>query len=269
MTDPSQIPSDESAPGLPREVRMVALTALRDHPSNPKSHADDAISGSVARFGYVEPIVVDERTGYTISGHGRTAALRRAFDADPTNPPEGVEVNKRGAWFVPVVTGWRSANDAEARAALIALNRTGELGGWNDTVLLDLLDDLSQFDSGLDGIGFDMSDLDDLTARLQEAPAPIDQGPNTRETPSMTDYRERYEEQGRRLIVLDYDHEEYPLVTARLRAARAEFGVESNADAIAALIADRYPDALPAAEDTPREPGDQYDYADPEPSTGD
>lgn len=249
-----------------RAMRMTPLAALQDHPHNPKAHALDTIGDSVHRFGYVEPIVVDERTGYTISGHGRTAALRAAEESG-AQPPEGVEVDEDGVWLVPVVTGWSSANDAEARAALIALNRTGELGGWDDNTLLDLLDDLSQFDDGLVGVGFDTSDLDDLMARLQETPAPDTSG-NTRETPSMTDYRDRYEEQGRRLIVLDYDHADYPDVTARLRAARAEHGVESNADAIAAMLAATYPDITGTADDDAPQPGDVADYADPEPSVG-
>src|SRR3546814_3115224 len=70
------------------------------------------------------------------------------------NPPEGVRVDAGGHWLVPVIVGWASRTDAEARAALIALNRTTELGGWVDDSLLDLLDGLvAEGEHGLDGVG--------------------------------------------------------------------------------------------------------------------
>ena len=251
-----------------RAIKYTPLAALKAHPDNPKSHALDTLGASVARFGYVEPIVVDERTGYLISGHGRTEALRAAEAAFPGSGepvPDGIQIGEGGAWMVPVMTGWASKSDTEARAALIALNRTGEIGGWNDEALLTLLDDLDGV-AGFGGIGFGADDLDDLRARLQEIEPEPDRDPgNTRETPSMTDYRERYEEQGRRLIVLDYDHAEYPLVTARLKALREETGTESNADAIHVYLGQVYPDVRP---EEPRQPGDQADYTDPDPENG-
>ena len=41
------------------------------------------------------------------------------------------------------MTGWSSRSDTEAGAALIALNRTTELGGWADEELIRLLTDLA------------------------------------------------------------------------------------------------------------------------------
>ena len=41
------------------------------------------------------------------------------------------------------MTGWSSRSDTEAGAALIALNRTTELGGWVDEELIRLLTDLA------------------------------------------------------------------------------------------------------------------------------
>ena len=41
------------------------------------------------------------------------------------------------------MTGWSSRADTEAGAALIALNRTTELGGWVDEELIRLLTDLA------------------------------------------------------------------------------------------------------------------------------
>jgi hypothetical protein len=230
-------------PTANRTVEYVPLGDIRSNPNNPKEHDDELIQESVGRFGFVEPMVRDERTGFLISGHGRAAALKAAWQRGET-PPDGVQLGEAGVWLAPVVVGWSSANDAEASAALIALNRTTELGGWADDSLLDLLEQISADGGSLLGVGFDDEDLDDLRARLQEMEqdAPDETDANTRITPSMTDYADKYDEQGRRLIVLDYDKDDYPQVTARLKLLRAQTGTESNADALMAHLLQVLPD---------------------------
>jgi hypothetical protein len=125
----------------------------------------DVIDASVGRFGFLEPIVLDQRTGYIISGHGRTKTLT-AMAERGESPPEGVQVNEAGEWVVPVVTGWASRSDSESAAALIALNRTTEIGGWVDEELLTLLDGLSADEDGLLGVGFQDHEVDALRRHL-------------------------------------------------------------------------------------------------------
>jgi len=151
-----------------RTLTYYPLAQLQADPANPKAHALDTIGESIGRFGYVEPIVLDERTGFIVSGHGRTKALTDA-KARGEAPPEGVQIGERGEWMVPVVGGWASRNDAEARGALIALNRTGELGGWDDEQLLAILERLAEDDS-LVGVGYDEDDLKDLRKLLADQP---------------------------------------------------------------------------------------------------
>jgi ParB-like chromosome segregation protein Spo0J len=136
-----------------RQLEHRPLAVLKPDPRNPKAHATGVIDDSVGRFGFLEPIVVDERTGYIISGHGRTKTLTAMQERGDT-PPEGVQVGEDGEWLAPVVVGWASRSDSEAAAALIALNRTTELGGWVDDELLDLLDGLAEQDDGLLGVGY-------------------------------------------------------------------------------------------------------------------
>lgn len=151
-----------------REVAYLPVQSLRANPRNPKAHSDDTISASIDRFGYIEPIVMDGRTDYIVSGHGRTAALRRAEEAGG-EPPEGVRIDPdTGVWLAPVVIGWESRDDVEATAALIALNRTTELGGWVDASLLEALDVLSQVDGGLAGVGYTEADIDALRNLLKD-----------------------------------------------------------------------------------------------------
>lgn len=155
-----------------RQVEYRPLADLEGDPRNPKSHDVGTITASVDRFGYLEPIVIDGRTGLIVSGHGRAATLRAMRDRGEA-PPEGVREEPPGVWLVPVVTGWSSRSDTEAAAALIALNRTTELGGWVDESLLGLLDGLADVEDGLVGVGYTGSDIDHLRTLLGD----IEDGP--------------------------------------------------------------------------------------------
>lgn len=152
------------SPAAARRIVYRPLTDLVEDPRNPKGHDLALIDSSVGRFGFVEPTVLDGRTGQLIAGHGRTETLRlmeRRGDA----PPEGVRKAKDGSWLVPVVEGWSSRTDAEAAAALIALNRTSEVGGWVDDALLELLDGLDGADDLL-GVGYGEAEIEALRGEL-------------------------------------------------------------------------------------------------------
>lgn len=140
-----------------RWTEYMALESLLPNPANPKAHDNDLIDASIGRFGYVEPITLDERTGCLISGHGRRETLI-AMRERGESVPEGVTVRDGdGAWLVPVARGWASRTDTEALAALVALNRTTEVGGWEEKALLDLLDQVTEMggDDALLGVGYD------------------------------------------------------------------------------------------------------------------
>ena len=239
-------------PETERRVDYVPLDDLTANPANPKEHDESVIGASMGRFGFMEPVVIDGRTGYLVSGHGRTKTLRQRFEAGD-DPPEGVRVLPDGSWQVPAVTGWSSADDFEAEAALVALNRTTELGGWSDESLLDLLDDLSGSDVGLDGIGFSEDDLDDLRASLEELGAPTpstdwkdsDTGLKEGEK-SYDEFLERYANKAVRSILLDYNLPVYTWVVAQLDVLR---GVgESNAAVVLGLISDAVGEEPPSAD---------------------
>lgn len=126
---------------------------------NAKKHDPDAIAASIRRHGMVDPIIVDDRTGMIVSGHGRLEVL---LAWDGAMAPEGTKVID-GRLCVPVVMGWGSQDDAQAAALLVGLNRTVELGGWDDTALAELLNDLPELD--LEATGFGDDDMRDLLRR--------------------------------------------------------------------------------------------------------
>lgn len=142
----------------------MPLDELPAAPRNPKEHDATGIRRSIERFGFTEHVLVDERTGRLVAGHGRVQVLRDMEDAG-TAAPAGVLVDTDGQWTVPVIRGWSSRSDAEAEAYLLASNRLTERGGWDEAALLDMLQGINDPDLMLTA-GFDTTDMDDLLASL-------------------------------------------------------------------------------------------------------
>jgi ParB-like chromosome segregation protein Spo0J len=59
-----------------RWIDYVPLDEIAEAHRNPKLHDRRGIRASVTRFGFVEPITIDERTGRLVAGHGRLEQLR-------------------------------------------------------------------------------------------------------------------------------------------------------------------------------------------------
>lgn len=134
-------------------IEYLPLAELARWPGNPKEHADGAIAASISRFGFRDPLAIDETTGRLIAGHGRLSVLERAH-ASGQPAPQFVQVRPDGMWLIPVTRGGSFADESEASAYLIAHNRTGELGGWNEDLLAGMLGSL---DDSLRAVaGFDL-----------------------------------------------------------------------------------------------------------------
>lgn len=149
-------------------IRYVPLDELIEDPANAKAHDEDEIRRAIERFGFVEPEIVDERTGRILAGHGRTKTLQRMSRRRGAQPPRGILVADDGRWLVPTVAGVRSEDDAEARAMLVGLNGVQESGGWNTAKLVEALAPLRDETAlQLAGTGFDFAELDRLIAEVE------------------------------------------------------------------------------------------------------
>lgn len=154
-----------------RWLEYLPLAELRPNPANAKRHSIGGIGTSMTRLGYIEPVAIDERTGLLISGHGRVETLIDARDG-MLPAPDGVTVAADGTWLVPVNRGWSSADDAEAAAALVALNHWTEVGGWDPALLYDQLTSAAGADL-LEVTGFADDELAGLLAAgAEENPEP-------------------------------------------------------------------------------------------------
>ena len=133
-------------------IRTVQLNTLVADPENPRKHDKknmDAILSSLKAYGQVEPIVVQESTKMIIAGNARVNAMKSL--------------------------GWTEGqavildvDDVVSRKLSIALNRSGELAGWNEETLakhLSELSDLDDFDA--EELGFSDSELMKLVSEFE------------------------------------------------------------------------------------------------------
>jgi hypothetical protein len=146
------------------QIEMVPLSKLREWPGNPKEHDLDTIGESFERFGYIEPIVLDEKSKRIVVGHGRREKLI-AWKESGKMPPEDVEVRGK-EWFVPVLRGKSFKSEHEAEAYLLTSNQTVIRGGYNATALAEML---SRHVDDAHGTGWRAEEMSDLVALAQKA----------------------------------------------------------------------------------------------------
>lgn len=199
-----------------RRLEYLPLHGLRPDPRNPKGHAAELLDQSLARFGFTEPVMIDERTGLLVAGHGRRERLL-AQHAAASERPDGLTEDDAGEWYLPVVRGWASKDDEEAYAYLLASNRLTELGGWNARQLWTLLDRLAQDPAKLLGTGHDAASVEQLQAGLLDTDDMVDAVARER---SMGERKDTYAAKGTRSLVLDYEADEHRRVIELAAQAR-------------------------------------------------
>jgi len=156
------------------EPKLVRLSELQPYPLNPKGHDLGSIHTSILAHGFLERIVVNETTGHILSGHGRVETLLQQ-QAQQMDPPANI-VAQNGDWYVPV--DYVQVPEANEGAAVIALNRTVELGGWDEHKLAALLQDVQANAAvALESTGYDADDLYELLRSLTPITSTDDPGP--------------------------------------------------------------------------------------------
>lgn len=148
-------------------VEYMPLGKIVRAARNPKDHDLGTLHDSFVRFGFTQPLLINETTGRLVAGEGRTNTLQ-SLKAAGERPP-GRIVERDGEWYVPVLRGIAFENEDEAQAYLMADNQLTILGGWNEQEEAEVLADLAaKGEEMLRGIGFDMDDVDELLRRLTE-----------------------------------------------------------------------------------------------------
>lgn len=151
---------------MPEAIRRREMMPLPDlmkrrHPKNPKGHVVPDLVASIERFGYTIPVLICERSGLIVAGHGRLKALISILNSG-NEIPDGIEISDAGLLMVPVERGWSSKDDDELLAYVVADNRIPEAGGWESN-LFEVLQTVSETSLGFEGIGFTELDLSQFT----------------------------------------------------------------------------------------------------------
>src|SRR5829696_3984857 len=104
---------------VPHAVELLPPSVLRPYSGNARTHSKKQIreiARSIERFGFANPILVDDH-GQIIAGHGRVEAAKLLNMAK-----------------VPVLR-LSHLSEAEQRAYVIADNRLAEKAGWSREIL--------------------------------------------------------------------------------------------------------------------------------------
>jgi len=144
-------------------IEYIPLEEIKKWPANPKRHDFDALGESIERFGFVQPLLLNEATGMLVAGHGRFEELSRRFDAGEPAPGR-IKVLDDGQWAIPVIRGVSFANEAEAAAFALADNRLVELGGWNEVALAGVIKEIEAAGASFSGMGWDQGQIEALNA---------------------------------------------------------------------------------------------------------
>jgi hypothetical protein len=148
-------------------IEYMALSDLLRTERNPKKHDLPSLRASMLRWGFTQPLAIDERTGKLVKGHGRIEVLQEMKKAGG-KPPLRVTA-KAKEWFAPVGRGLSFANDRETEAYLIAANQLTTAGGWDDGLLGSMLAQLQGADISFEGLGFDQGTLNTMLTSFAPA----------------------------------------------------------------------------------------------------
>jgi hypothetical protein len=131
------------------ETETISIDLLQPHPRNVRQGDIGAISESLKAHGQYRPITYQKSTGRILAGNH--------------------------TWKAAKALGWKEivatsivCNDEEAIRILLADNRTSDLADYDDAGLAELLKELADTTTGLEGTLFDGDALDQLLNDLGE-----------------------------------------------------------------------------------------------------
>lgn len=200
----------------------VDINLLKEFEGNPRKGNVSKLVESLKTNGQYKPIVVQKSTHQILAGNHLWKAAKEL-----------------GWQLIDVV--YAEVDDEGAKKIVAADNRLGELGTYDEQLLLDLLEDIT-----LEGTGYEPADVDDLLAFLDEKVEvdwktgnPIEaQQENVQHRPTLSERAEHYAERTVRLLMCEYPNNQYVWIIEKLTELRNKFGVDNNAEAILKAVSE-------------------------------
>jgi DNA modification methylase len=150
---------------LPDQIELIPLDRLIPYARNARTHSDSQVAqlaAAIREFGWTNPVLVDQDAGI-IAGHGRVLAAQRL-----------------GMAHVPCIR-LAHLTEAQKRALVLADNKIAENAGWDQQLLADELQALSEMNFDLGFTGFGEQEIAELLAQAK----PSESGRDPDEAPAV------------------------------------------------------------------------------------
>ena len=194
----------------------IPLEKLVEHPDNPNRGDEKVVKESINANGFYGVLLIQKSTGRIIGGHTR---YRVAL--------------KEGAKTIPGM--WLDIDDKQALKILLADNRTRDLAYYDDPTLLQTLSKIVEDDGKLLGTGYDDATYRILLQSTQKDELYVG---NVRQGMTPLDRQPLFEGSDIRSVILPYSKDDYDDVIMSLAEIRQKMGLDTNAEAVQALIKD-------------------------------
>lgn len=200
---------------------LVPVEDLTEHPDNPRKGDVEGIVTSIVRNGWHGVLTVQRSTGLVIIGNHRLRAARQL-----------------GMTHVPVE--WKDCTDEQARNDLVADNRAGDLGHFDEDALAEMLVEADP--DALSSMLFSAEDVAGLVLPLEppddDVAEPAADPDGVVITTTAAEGTDGYLAAQTRSIVLPYALADYIVVADGLRDLRRAYGLDTNAAVVARLVAE-------------------------------
>ena len=201
---------------------LVAITSITRHPDNARKGDTARIEASLRAHGQYAPVVVHEPTGYIVKGNNTHRVL--------------AEVLGRAE----IMATFISCSEAQARAILVADNRSSDDATYDETGLLALLEqterdgllastgwsqaDIAELTSSMDVLAESLEDLDPFEDPDEElGPSIVDRSDAAKPDSSLEGHAKAYDENPTRALNLIFTVPQYRWVTKHLRRLSEDF----------------------------------------------
>lgn len=132
------------------KMQTMWRSQIKEHPKNPRVITDSAkkkLKSKMASVGLLQPLIVNERTGYLLGGHQRLGSL------------DSLEKYNEGKNDYQLDVAIVDMSEKEELEMLVFLNNPSSQGGWQNEILAEINIDLGV---SFEAMGFDNVDVNML-----------------------------------------------------------------------------------------------------------
>lgn len=188
------------------DLEYVDAELLQEHPSNPKPHTQkqlEHIANSISRFGWTQPIVIDEHNTILI-GHGRWRATKQTQTKVPC-----LRLSK--------------LSDSAKQALMLVDNTTNQETGFEPLAVDKILTILNEDEFPIEELGLMVEMLGETGERAEDIN-------------KVKESLQKYLDGDTKRLVLYYEPDDYILTESRIDRLMTEHEIPMRCDLVLAMI---------------------------------